>query len=102
MQRRPELREEPEEDYDSANSNLNEPGEPPPDLLSRQPNPNSIQNPHLKRYSCYSCEPPDCSKTTTCQNALQCWKSRVRESTGEESVSKGCTTDQEQLPFFCR
>ncbi|CAH1111286.1 unnamed protein product [Psylliodes chrysocephalus] len=102
VQRRPELREEPEEDYDSANSNLNEPGEPPPDLLSRQPNPNSIQNPHLKRYSCYSCEPPDCSKTTTCQNALQCWKSRVRESTGEESVSKGCTTDQEQLPFFCR
>lgn len=37
----------------------------------------------IKRYKCLACEPPNCleSKLGThyCQNAVQCWKSRVRD-----------------------
>lgn len=76
---KPNLRDESDDD-DELN-NEHDPGEPPPsDLLTRQ-NLNGIQT-TLKRYKCHSCEPPDCSTLTTCTNAVQCWKSRVRESTG--------------------
>lgn len=38
---------------------------------------------HLRRYKCLSCEPPDCADsalgTHVCQNAVQCWKSIVRD-----------------------
>lgn len=96
---KPNLRDESDDD-DELN-NEHDPGEPPPsDLLTRQ-NLNGIQT-TLKRYKCHSCEPPDCSTLTTCTNAVQCWKSRVRESTGEESVTRGCTTNSEQLPLICR
>ncbi|XP_058459395.1 activin receptor type-1 isoform X2 [Malaya genurostris] len=58
-----------------------------------------------QRYKCYSCEPPDCLDTTAhahlCQNAIQCWKSRIRDQFGHESVSRGCTTMHEQLPLYC-
>ncbi|XP_058459394.1 activin receptor type-1 isoform X1 [Malaya genurostris] len=58
-----------------------------------------------RRYKCYSCEPPDCLDTTAhahlCQNAIQCWKSRIRDQFGHESVSRGCTTMHEQLPLYC-
>lgn len=58
-----------------------------------------------QRYKCYSCEPPDCAVTTVhahlCQNAIQCWKSRIRDQYGHESVSRGCTTTHEQLPLYC-
>ncbi|XP_057657135.1 activin receptor type-1 [Diorhabda carinulata] len=101
VQRQPELREDSEDDYDLIN--INDPGEPPPpDLITKQHNPNSLQNTNVKRYKCHSCEPPDCSKPTICQNAVQCWKSRVRESNGEESITRGCTILQEQLPLYCR
>lgn len=37
-----------------------------------------------KRFRCYSCEPPNCEESATgtqvCQNAVKCWKSRVRDS----------------------
>lgn len=36
-----------------------------------------------------------------CQNAIQCWKSRVRDSYGYVKVSRGCTVSHEQLPLFC-
>ncbi|XP_055701112.1 activin receptor type-1 isoform X2 [Phlebotomus papatasi] len=59
-----------------------------------------------RRYKCYSCEPPDCSNNITththlCQNAIQCWKSRVRDSYGVERMSRGCTTSHDQLPVLC-
>uniref|UniRef100_A0A1B0CNL7 receptor protein serine/threonine kinase n=1 Tax=Lutzomyia longipalpis TaxID=7200 RepID=A0A1B0CNL7_LUTLO len=65
---------------------------------------NSIQS--HPRYKCYSCEPPDCSNNITththlCQNAIQCWKSRVRDSFGVERMSRGCTTSHDQLPVLC-
>lgn len=38
---------------------------------------------HMRRYKCLSCEPPDCAETAlgthVCQNAVQCWKSIVRD-----------------------
>lgn len=36
-----------------------------------------------------------------CQNAVQCWKSRVRNSYGHEEVSRGCTESHEQLLLIC-
>lgn len=76
----PMLREGP--DIEESLINERDPGEPPPDLLKRQNNVlNSIQATD-KRYSCHSCEPPSCSRPTICHDAVQCWKSRVRESTG--------------------
>ncbi|KAG5869009.1 hypothetical protein JTB14_019947 [Gonioctena quinquepunctata] len=100
VRKQPQLREESDDDYDSINPQ--DQGEPPPDFLTKQNYPNSIQMTYHKRYKCHSCEPPDCSNPTVCHNAIQCWKSRVRESTGEESVMRGCTKDQEQLPLYCR
>lgn len=48
---------------------------------------NSVSYDGSKRFKCYSCEPPNCAEsavgTQVCQNAVQCWKSRVRE--GERS-----------------
>lgn len=32
----------------------------------------------------------------------KCWTSRVRDTDGAESVSRGCTTTQERLPFYCK
>lgn len=55
------------------------------------------------QYQCYSCEQSDagdCVEETICYNAYQCWKSRVRDVTGE-SVSKGCTTNLDQVVLYC-
>lgn len=69
--------------------------------------PNTITVCAPARYKCYSCEPPDClhepvSSSHMCQNAVQCWKSRVRDGDGVERVSRGCTNSHEQLPVHCR
>ena len=32
---------------------------------------------------------------------FKCWKSRVRDAYGVESVSRGCTTTHEQIPLIC-
>lgn len=32
---------------------------------------------------------------------MTCWKSRVRDATGVERVSRGCTTKQDHLPLYC-
>ena len=73
------------------------------------------------RYQCHSCEQPDCSEPSICHDAfqvihsfidfqynffnsleyLQCWKSRVRDASGYESVSKGCTTNLDQVILYC-
>ncbi|XP_077283276.1 type I BMP receptor saxophone [Arctopsyche grandis] len=55
-----------------------------------------------KRYKCHSCEPPDChNMMAVCKDAIQCWKSHVRESNGEEMYSRGCTTKADQLNMLC-
>lgn len=56
---------------------------------------------HHAKYQCHSCEQPDCSEETICNNAYQCWKSKVRDLSGLESVSKGCTTSAEQVVLYC-
>lgn len=82
-----------------------EPGEPPPDYMQKQQdNHNNVSaQGYVKqpRYKCYSCDPPHCTYESICHGAIQCWKSRVRESSGEESVTRGCTTSFDQLPMIC-
>ncbi|CAG9765597.1 unnamed protein product [Ceutorhynchus assimilis] len=99
IQKRPALNEDPEEDEDYTD---NYPGKPPPDFLDRQENVNTLQYVQQKGFKCHSCNPPNCDHPTICHNAVQCWKSRVRESSGDESVSRGCTTKSEQLIFVCK
>ncbi|KAL3287137.1 hypothetical protein HHI36_001617 [Cryptolaemus montrouzieri] len=80
----------------------NYPWEPPPNDLMKQSNSlNTIDMSHIKRFSCHSCDPPNCNNPSTCYDAIQCWKSRVRERSGIESTSRGCTKEFEQMPFFC-
>lgn len=63
---------------------------------------NSIQT--HPRFKCYSCEAP-CRNASQhahmCQNAIQCYKSRIRDAFGEERVTRGCTTTPDQIPFLC-
>ncbi|XP_016968228.1 activin receptor type-1 isoform X1 [Drosophila biarmipes] len=57
-----------------------------------------------RRYKCYSCEPPCLDPyelSHTCQNAIQCWKSRTRDADGQEHVSRGCITSPDHLPMYC-
>lgn len=78
------------------------PGEPPPDLfLKRQRVMNDNYIPKIQRFTCYTCEAPNCSNPSNCTDAIQCWKSRVREQNGLESISRGCTKESNQLQFFC-
>ncbi|XP_023162619.1 activin receptor type-1 isoform X5 [Drosophila hydei] len=60
-----------------------------------------LTHPRLK---CFACEPPCLDPNQhahTCQNAIQCWKSRTRDAVGQELVSRGCTKSQDQLPLIC-
>lgn len=96
-----QLREGPDGDDDDEVNTDHDPGKPPPnDLLDKQIkyNSSSAQRP---RYKCHSCDAPNCSNLTVCNDAVQCWKSHVRESKGEESFTRGCTTRSEQLPLIC-
>ncbi|GLH01866.1 Putative mitogen-activated protein kinase kinase kinase 7-like [Gryllus bimaculatus] len=75
----------------------------PPDLdhkrlLSAQ---NNLIAGFPKKYKCHSCEAPDCSASTVCEGAVQCYKSRVRDSAGVERVTRGCTKTPDQVPFYC-
>ncbi|CAK9801289.1 Activin receptor type-1 [Anthophora quadrimaculata] len=54
-----------------------------------------------QRFKCHFCEGPDCSYTEICYNAVTCWKSRVRQSDGTESVSRGCTSLIDQMLLIC-
>jgi hypothetical protein len=42
-----------------------------------------------RRFSCHSCEPPDCSHETICHDAIRCYTSHVRDTEGVEKKSKG-------------
>lgn len=99
---KPQLKEDADDDDDESNNDLDV-GEPPPvGLHKRLDNHNLLKVPSfVKRYKCYSCEPPDCSNPTICVDAVQCWKSRVRETSGEESVTRGCTTNADHIPLYC-
>uniref|UniRef100_A0A1B6BYG4 receptor protein serine/threonine kinase n=1 Tax=Clastoptera arizonana TaxID=38151 RepID=A0A1B6BYG4_9HEMI len=55
----------------------------------------------VKKFSCYSCDPPNCSERQPCKDAIQCWKSRIRDTDGVIRVSRGCIVKSEQLPFYC-
>ncbi|XP_065368251.1 activin receptor type-1 isoform X2 [Calliphora vicina] len=70
--------------------------------ISVVPVQNSIQT--HPRFKCYSCEAPcrDPSQHAhMCQNAIQCYKSRIRDAFGEERVTRGCTTTPDQIPLIC-
>ncbi|XP_011310349.1 activin receptor type-1 [Fopius arisanus] len=74
--------------------------EEPPESLDQKLT-NSIGR---RSYSCYSCEGDECRRASPgaiCDNAIACWKSRVRESDGRERVKRGCTTDPDQVPLIC-
>ncbi|XP_034477327.1 activin receptor type-1 isoform X2 [Drosophila innubila] len=56
------------------------------------------------RIKCFACEPPCLDPNEhahTCQNAIQCWKSRTRDAVGQERVIRGCTTSPDQVQFTC-
>ncbi|KAL7052099.1 hypothetical protein ACKWTF_004767 [Chironomus riparius] len=58
------------------------------------------------RFKCHVCESSECKNNTSlgdyvCENAITCWKSTVRDSSGNERVSRGCTTKFEHLPLYC-
>ncbi|KAH0950097.1 hypothetical protein HN011_008070 [Eciton burchellii] len=54
-----------------------------------------------KRFKCYICEGLECLPSNICNNAITCWKSRVREADGIEYVSRGCYTSEEHKLFLC-
>ncbi|KAK4885659.1 hypothetical protein RN001_001930 [Aquatica leii] len=97
---KPQLKEDADDDDDESNNDIDV-GEPPPFRIDKRLD-NHIQTYGKQRYKCHSCEPPDCSNPSICIDAIQCWKSRVRESSGEESVTRGCTLNADQLPLYCR
>ena len=60
----------------------------------------------INRFKCHVCESSECKNNTSlgdyvCENAITCWKSTVRDSSGNERVSRGCTTKFEHLPLYC-
>lgn len=64
-----------------------EPGEPPPydstNLLGyTEFQPQERPREH-QRFKCHICDPPQCSRLEVCHDAIQCWKSRIRENTGK-------------------
>lgn len=71
---RPHLKEVGEYDIDESQNDL-EHGDTPPDEVHRE-----LQK--YKRYECHFCDPPTCTNMSVCKNAILCWKSRVRDSTG--------------------
>ena len=45
----------------------------------------------MPRFSCVSCEAPDCDEEDICENAVVCYTAHVRDVDGEEMKSKGCS-----------
>ncbi|XP_050450463.1 activin receptor type-1-like [Cataglyphis hispanica] len=54
-----------------------------------------------KRFKCHICEDSECSLSSICEDAITCWKSRVKEADGTESVSRGCYKLEEHKLFMC-
>jgi len=57
---------------------------------------------NVERYSCYSCEAPNCTHPTVCSNAVMCYTAHVRDTDGLEAKSKGCATTHSHAVFTCR
>ncbi|XP_039298944.1 activin receptor type-1 isoform X2 [Nilaparvata lugens] len=55
----------------------------------------------MKRFTCHSCDQPDCSLRAPCTDGIQCWSSHSRDSNGKDFFSRGCTNRLDQVPFFC-
>ena len=41
------------------------------------------------KFSCLSCQPPDCDHVKYCHNAVRCYTAHVRDDDGTEHKSKG-------------
>jgi len=54
-----------------------------------------------QRFSCQSCEPPDCSEVTVCKNAISCYTAHIRDIDGIEMKSRGCMADGQQVLLHC-
>jgi len=54
-----------------------------------------------ERFSCFSCEAPDCQHPTRCDNALSCYTTHVRDVEGKEMKSKGCSSTYSHAVFIC-
>ncbi|KYN06312.1 PREDICTED: activin receptor type-1-like [Cyphomyrmex costatus] len=54
-----------------------------------------------KRFKCHICEDFECVQSNVCNNAITCWKSRVREVNGKEYVSRGCYKSEEHKLMMC-
>ncbi|XP_040571979.1 activin receptor type-1 [Lepeophtheirus salmonis] len=55
----------------------------------------------MVRYSCYSCDTPECEKERVCDGAVQCYTSHVRDSEGHVRRNKGCAKHLEHAIFYC-
>ncbi|XP_069676578.1 activin receptor type-1 [Periplaneta americana] len=74
---------------------------PDPDNEADQDNLRLLTAQTIKKYKCLSCDPPNCTVLSPCTAALECWKSRVRDTNGVERVSRGCINNPEQIPLYC-
>ncbi|KAG5313414.1 ACVR1 protein, partial [Acromyrmex insinuator] len=54
-----------------------------------------------KRFKCYMCEDSECVQSNVCINAITCWKSKMREVSGREFVSRGCYKSEEHKLMMC-
>ncbi|QQP37363.1 Serine/threonine-protein kinase receptor, partial [Caligus rogercresseyi] len=55
----------------------------------------------MVRYSCYSCDSPECEEESICHGAVQCYTSHVRDSEGHVRRNKGCAKHLEHAIFYC-
>ncbi|KYN11906.1 PREDICTED: activin receptor type-1 [Trachymyrmex cornetzi] len=54
-----------------------------------------------KYFKCHMCEDSECVQSNVCINAITCWKSRMREVSGREYVSRGCYKSEEHKLMMC-
>ncbi|XP_023349703.1 activin receptor type-1 isoform X1 [Eurytemora carolleeae] len=54
-----------------------------------------------ERFSCVSCEAPDCDEEDICENAVVCYTAHVRDVDGEEMKSKGCSPTHSHALLTC-
>ncbi|KAG5317351.1 ACVR1 protein, partial [Pseudoatta argentina] len=47
------------------------------------------------------CEDSECVQSNVCINAITCWKSKMREVSGREFVSRGCYKSEEHKLMMC-
>jgi len=67
------------------------------DIGRKQLNSKGLQ----ERYTCYSCDAPNCSHPMECGNALFCYTAHVRDVDGTEMKSKGCSSTHSHAVLTC-